>query len=224
MSGRPVLWEMQPAVHQALLPDRQSKQSVVPPAQAALAQLLQILILQGLLLPQDLAHDGMGLGRVGQAVALRCVPGTAGEHHPGEHLLQDLAVHLRFQQILIRPLPQGVPRHFKVRKGRQQDHLGPGGLLPDGVKQLQAVHHGHFDIRQNQLRLFPAVELQPFPAIVGHTHQRTGGVGGNAEFQPLTNQLLIVNDHYSHFCSPFSRGSRRAGSRSVMVVPISGTL
>ena len=216
---------MQPAVHQALLPYGQGKQAVVPPAQTALAQLLQVPLLQGLPLPQDFAHNGMGLGRIGQTVSLASLGCPAEQHHPGEHLLQHLVVHLRFQQILVRPLPQGVPGHFKVRKGREQYHLGGAGLLADGMEQLQAVHYRHFNVRQHQVRLLLAVELQPLLAVVGHAHQGAGGIGADAKFQPLTNQFFIVHDHYSHVCSSsrFSCG-RRAGSRRVMVVPISGVL
>ena len=116
--------------------------------------------------------------------------------------MQVLGGQVQLDQIIHHPGTHGLLDVIKFFKAGQHDKGGQGAALPAGVGKGKAVHHRHFYVCDDDIRLFPLDELQRKLAVAGRA---ADGAAQLFPFQhPLQadeHQRLVIHKQYlQHGC------------------------
>ena len=85
----------------------------------------------------------------------------------GKGGLQVLRGQVQLDQIIHHPGPHGLFDVIKFLKAGQHNKGGQGAALPAGAGKSKAVHHRHFYVCNDDIRLFPLDEFQRQLAVAG---------------------------------------------------------
>ena len=128
----------------------------------------------------------------------------------GQQLITALGrpVHPKHRRIdgIERPQPHGLEYLGGIPLHRRRDHNdGTGRALHDAPGRLDAIHHRHDQIHQNQIGLVVATAPHRFGAVVGHPGDLVARHRLEHPPQPLHGHLGVVDYGNSHdFASPIN--------------------
>ena len=106
----------------------------------------------------------------------------------GKGGLQVLGGQVQLDQIIHHPGTHGLLDVIKFLKAGQHDKGGQGAALPAGAGKGKAVHHRHFYVCNDDIRLLPLDEFQRQLAVAG------GAADGIAQLFPFQHPLQ-ANEH-----------------------------
>jgi len=108
---------------------------------------------------------GLRPGEAAQDLLLAAI--GAGEVEDAHHRLDELSGEVPLRDVVGRPLAQGLDGGLLAAVGRHEDHRQSDEAATDGLDQLEAVHLGHMQVRQDDVRLLGRDPIQRLAPIAG---------------------------------------------------------
>ena len=151
--------------------------------------------------------------RLRQAPLLRRKPCL----NPLDRLLQ-IAVMEGLEQVVHRFQPQGRLRIGKAVVSGQNDDVGVFPRLPEPFQHFDAVHLGHFQVGDDEVRVAFFCLLQPLRAVGGFAHHHAvQGCPVHRQHNALADEFFVLHDEYFQHSSS---SLRRRGSRARTLAPL----
>jgi hypothetical protein len=90
----------------------------------------------------------------------------------------------------------------RIVRGKDND-LCRGRSFSDFRSRLQAVHHGHADVEDNQIRLKFENQVQRFLAVFGFATNVPSGLAIEERPKSLAHHFMVVGENYPQMGTPW---------------------
>ena len=134
-----------------------------------------------------------------------------------QHFPQALRLQGHLQQIVVHAQVHGLVQVAELLVAGEDDDLDAQAVRLDLANQLDAVHHGYFDVRDQDLRLVFQAHLQRLVAVFRLAHQLVTAVFPvEAEPDAHAHQGLVLGNQYLNHGFSFSASAMGSVTRTVV--------